>query len=535
MENDPVKILLLEDNRLDARLLQLFLGESHTTQYQLTQVERLEEGLKKLEDERFQLILCDLSLADSHDLETFQCLHRAAPDIPIVVLSGSDDQDLAVQAVREGAQDYLVKGRVDATGLIRSIRYAIERHHAEERLIKSEAFYLSLVENLPQNIFRKDLNERFTFANQRFCNLLGKSLDEIIGRTDFDFYPRELAEKFQKDDRRVIETGQIFETVEENVSSAGETIYVQVVKTPIYNPKGMILGTQCIFWDITERKRFEERLQRANEELARNEAALRKSNEALKSAQLQLIQAEKMESIGTLAAGVAHEVKNPLAILMMGLTYLEKKLTHPDENLRNVLGEMREAISRADSIARGLLNFASTHQLAVQPEDLNQLIRQTLRLLRHAMKEARVELVDCLEEDLPAVSADKHQIQQVLVNLFMNSIQAMPSGGKIEVRTYAREITESSFSAGSRQGDRLWVGDHVVVVEIRDTGPGIPDEHLIKIFDPFFTTKPTGVGTGLGLPVSKKIIELHGGMLDLKNADGGGVVATLQLRQRGKS
>jgi PAS domain S-box-containing protein len=647
---------------VDARLLRLFLGESQSTLYQVTHLETLQAGLAQLRQEEFDLILCDLSLPDSHDLDTFRQLHNQAPDIPSIVLSGSDDENLAVQAVREGAQDYLVKGRVEAHGLMRAISYALERHRAEralqeseqhykrllesitdyvytvdieagqpvrsvhgpgcititgfspdelggasdlwqlmvpdedrpavlarvqevlagkspsplehriihksgqlrwvrhtfvpgrneegvlvsydglishiterkqaeEKLVKSEAFYHSLVENLPQNIFRKDREERFTFANQRFCNLLGKSLEEIIGKTDFDFYTPELASKFQRDDRWVIETGRSFETVEENKSATGGKIYVQVVKTPIYDAHSEILGTQCIFWDITERKQFEERLQNANAELARNEQALRKSNEALRAAQMQLIQAEKMESIGTLAAGVAHEVKNPLAILMMGLNYLAKKLQGSDEHIASVVKEMREAIQRADSITRELLDFASNRQLAIQPEHLNDLIQETLRLLRHALKEKQIELREEYASDLPRIGVDKRQIQQVFVNLFMNAVHAIPpGGGTITIRTFCKELTEAAHFEGSRRADRMWVGDTVVVAEVEDTGTGIPEEYLLKIFDPFFTTKPTGLGTGLGLSVSKKIIELHGGTLSIKNIEGSGVRVTLTLK-----
>jgi len=661
MSSKPINILLLEDNPLDARLLRLQLGEKQGAAYHLTHKETLQQGIALLGELHPDLILCDLSLPDSHELETFQRLHAVAPRTPIIVLSGSDDETLAVQAVREGAQDYLVKGRVDAQGLIRAISYALERHRteralheneqlykrllesitdyvytvyledgrpvrtehgpgcititgytpeellrasdlwyrmvekedrpavlnqvtrllsgqsppplehrilrksgqtrwvrhtlvpnrdengtlvtytgllsdisdrklAEEKLVNSEAFYHSLVENLPQNIFRKDLNERFTFANQRFCAMLGKSLDQIIDRTDFDFYPAELATKYQQDDRWVIETGRIFETIEENQSPGGQKIYVQVVKTPIYDAHGQILGTQCIFWDITERKRFEERLQKANEELARNEQALRHSNEALRAAQMQLIQAEKMESIGTLAAGVAHEVKNPLAILMMGLSYLKKKLRDAGEQVTGVLYEMGEAIERADSITKSLLDFSSNRQLAMQSEDLNDILRGTLRMLRHGMNEKRIQLTTQWGRRLHHVAIDKRQIQQVLVNVLMNAIQAMPEGGRISIKTFETEVTETTHSAGSRSGDQVWVGDTVVITVIEDNGPGIPQEILSKIFDPFFTTKPTGQGTGLGLAVSRKIIELHGGTLDIKNRDEGGVRVTLTLK-----
>jgi PAS domain S-box-containing protein len=412
-------------------------------------------------------------------------------------------------------------------GLIADIT---ERKQAEQKLVASEAFYHSLVENLPQNIFRKDLNERFTFANQRFCSMLGKPLEEIMGKTDFDFYPPELAAKYQQDDHDVMRTGEIFETVEENQSPTGEKIYVNVVKTPIYDDKGQIIGTQCIFWDITERKRAQEQLQQANRELALSEAALRKSHEELRAAQLQLIQAEKMESIGTLAAGVAHEVKNPLAIMMMGVNYLTKKLTAADENVVMVLKEMREAITRADSITRGLLDFSSSRQLAVKPHDLNQLVKETLQLVRHALNQNQIVLVKKWSDGLPPVRVDKNQVQQVFVNIFVNAIQAMPKGGTLTVRTFTKQLTETSHFEGSRRAADFWVGDTAVCAEVEDTGTGIPEENLAKIYDPFFTTKPTGIGTGLGLPVSKKIIELHGGSIDIKNVKNGGVRVTIMLK-----
>ena len=536
METKPIQVLLVEDNAADSRLLRELLKEVTTAEFELTLANRLSEAVTILGAGQFDVVLTDLSLPDSHGLSSFLTLHETAPSVPVIVLSGVDDETLAVNAVREGAQDYLVKNRIDAHLLGRSIRYAIERHVADEKLITSEAFYHSLVEHLPQNMFRKDLSERFTFANQRFCQLLGKSLEEIIGRTDFDFYPPGLARKYQKDDREVIGTGRTFESVEENVAPDGEKIYVHVVKTPIHDALGQVLGTQCIFWDITAQKKFEEQLQRKNAELAASEAALRKSHADLKSAQLQLIQAEKMESIGTLAAGVAHEVKNPLAILQMGVNYLSKKLPPGNENITMVIQEMKDAITRADSITRGLLDFSASKQLVMKPEDFNQLINDTLRLVRHEFSKKRIELAKDFAETVPKVAVERTQIQQVFVNIFVNAVHAMPEGGSLKVRTYVKQMTETTHNEGSRSSAHFWVGDTAVVAEVEDSGSGIPQELLSKIFDPFFTTKPTGVGTGLGLSVSRKIIELHGGTIDIKNKpDGGGVRVTVQLRQHGNS
>jgi PAS domain S-box-containing protein len=533
VDNKPIQLLLVEDNPADVRLLRELLKEISGSNFVLTVASRMSEAQEKLAATPFDVVVTDLSLPDSRDLASYRNLRKVAPAVPVIVLSGVDDESLAASAVREGAQDYLFKTGLDAHILGRAIRHAIERHVAEQKLIRSEAFYHSLVEHLPQNIFRKDLKERFTFANQRFCQLLGKSLEEIIGRTDFDFYPPALAAKFQQDDREVINTGRIFETIEENVAPDGEKIYVHVVKTPIRDADGRVLGTQCIFWDMTAQKRFELELQRKNDELEASEAALRKSNEDLKSAQMQLIQAEKMESIGTLAAGVAHEVKNPLAILQMGVNYLSKKVPAGDESVAMVLQEMREAITRADSITRGLLDFAASKQLTVKSEDFNQLISDTLKMVRHELNKKRIELVKDLAESLPRVAVEKTQIQQVFVNIFVNAVHAMPEGGTLTVRTYCQQMTETTHSEGSRSSAHLWVGDTVVVAEVEDTGSGIPQQHLAKIFDPFFTTKPTGVGTGLGLPVSRKIVELHGGTIDIKNKpDGQGVRVTVRLQVR---
>jgi len=153
-----------------------------------------------------------------------------------------------------------------------------QRQEAEEKLRGSERLYSSLVETLPQNIFRKDLQERFTFANQQFCKTLGRSLEEIIGKTDFDFFPRELAEQYQRDDRRILETGETYDSVEENQPPGGAKMYVQVVKTPLYGADGEPIGIQGIFWDITQQRLADEKIRRVNALLAQNRKELRAKN-----------------------------------------------------------------------------------------------------------------------------------------------------------------------------------------------------------------------------------------------------------------
>jgi len=240
---------------------------------------------------------------------------------------------------------------------------------------------------------------------------------------------------------------------------------------------------------------------------------LRKANEEAKSAQLQLAQAAKMESIGRLAAGVAHEVKNPLAVILFALDYLAESIRSPDPNVAVALSDARGAVLRADAVTRALLDFSTGTELKPSVQDVNEVLRKALYLVRHALTKSHIQVVEELESGLPPVVLDQTKIEQVLVNLLVNAVDAMPDGGTLVARTH-----------------RPQVGGSAVVVEIEDTGTGIEESSREKLFDPFFTTKPPGKGTGLGLAVSKSIVALHGGAIGIANREGGGARATVVLR-----
>ena len=269
---------------------------------------------------------------------------------------------------------------------------------------------------------------------------------------------------------------------------------------------------------------------RSEEALRRALAELERSHEDLKAAQLQLIQAEKLESIGTLAAGVAHEVKNPLQTILMGIDYLTNQgpMDNPCANM--VLGEMRDAIARADSIVRELLEYSAANHPEVADEELNVIIEQSLGLMKFELIKHRISVVRELSLDLPLLKLDRNKIQQVFINLFLNSIQAMPEGGTLTVRTYATRSTNARSGTTDAGPVPSRCGQSFVIAEIEDTGVGIPPDKLIKVFDPFFTTKPPGVGSGLGLSVTKKIIELHGAAMNIANCDKRGVRVSIQFK-----
>jgi len=252
---------------------------------------------------------------------------------------------------------------------------------------------------------------------------------------------------------------------------------------------------------------------------------VRRYQAELQSTQLQLIQSEKLDSLGRMAAGIAHEVKNPLMMLLTGVKILSKRMADADDETRLLLQDMTDAVARADRIIGGLLSYSRNRDLDTAIVDLNGTIEQSLVLVKHEIDKRHIRVVKDLAESLPPVKLDEFKIQQVFVNLITNALHAMGDEGEICVRTCVETMTRGN-GIGHRATDHFAPGERVVVAHIEDSGPGIPHEHLQRVFDPFFTTKPTGVGTGLGLSVSRQIVEMHGGTIDIGNRETGGARVT---------
>ena len=243
----------------------------------------------------------------------------------------------------------------------------------------------------------------------------------------------------------------------------------------------------------------------------KTQVALR--SKQLKKAHRQLIHAEKMESIGRLSAGIAHEVKNPLAILQMSIDYLKGE--DNDETIDTILDDMNDAIFRADTVIKGLLDFSREKELQVNKDNINEVIKKSLKLIEHELKQHKIKLNVMLSPDLPEMDMDKNRLQQVFINLFMNAIQAIGNTGEINVQSNLCKITD--YELIEKSEGRFSLQQKVIEITILDTGSGIEKKNENTVFEPFFTTKPVGEGTGLGLSVSKTIIELHHGMISMRN------------------
>jgi signal transduction histidine kinase len=416
MAEKRIKVLLIEDSAFDTKLINDLCRESCSSQIELEQRGNLSEAFNALNENHFDLILLDLTLPEAEGLDTLAKVNARYPRIPIVVLTRTDDETLAVKSVSMGAQDYLIKGQVNGIILKRAIRYGIERKQMEEELHKHR-----------------------------------ENLEELVAAR----------------------------TVE------------------------LIESNKQLMSEITKRNHAENSLQSAFNQL--------------KEARDQLIQAEKMEIVGRLASGIAHEVKNPLAIILQGLEYLARKLPSGQEDLSSTLKFMNEAVIRADNIVKGLLDFSGVSLVERQSQEIIPLVEKSLVLMKHSFDLNHIEVIRDFKDDLPLVNVDKNKIEQVFLNLFENAAQAMAKGGKLRVKIWVERVSGSDEWVGKRKEDVFHPGEETIKMEIEDTGTGIPENLLNKVFDPFFTTKRSMGGTGLGLSIVRSIVEMHQGKIKIAN------------------
>jgi PAS domain S-box-containing protein len=420
-------------------------------------------------------------------------------------------------------------------------RVDVERQRAEVALDNSRERFRLMVDGAKDYaMLMLDPEGTIGSWNPGAERLQGYREEEIVGRPFTWFYlPEDVASRIpHKHLVRATMDGAV-EYDGWTIRKDGSRFWANTILTALRGEDGRLRGFAKLTRDMTERRRIEEELKTANTELRSREEALEaafvnitKTHEALKSAQLQVIQTEKMESVGRLAAGVAHEVKNPLAIILSGIDYLAEH-ENGDRIRGEVLQEMEHAVHRADRILAGLLDFSAPRSLEPKFESLNAVIDKSLLLVKHELDRTRVTVVRELAAELPTAWIDERKIEQVFINIFLNAIQAMPHGGVLKVRTWARPAAEPGFAVGSRSSKLVQRGGSFVVAEIDDTGGGIPPDLLRKVFEPFFTTKPTKKGTGLGLTVAKAIVEMHGGNLTIANRARGGVQVLITLRTKG--
>ncbi len=346
-----------------------------------------------------------------------------------------------------------------------------------EQIERLKDFSENIVESLQVGVLAVDLQGRIDSWNTQLEQLIGVSRQDAVAHLLEDVLPADLVAELaahSEDDR----VSSLYKFHLRTVT--GRTVVVNVSMTPLVGKSGERIGRLILIDDITQRMRLEE----------------------------QLLQTEKLTSLGLLAAGVAHEVNTPLAVISNYIQMLAKQFP-ADDPRHNLVEKIIKQTFRASEIVNNLLNFSRTGAAEFREVNLNEVIEETLSLVSHPFRTARVQVLKNLNAELPTVLGSSNRLQQVFLNLFMNARDSMPSGGMLEVR--------SSATNG------------YVEVEVTDTGTGIPRENLHRIFDPFFTTKATGRGTGLGLSVSYGIIKEHAGKIEVRSTPNKGTSFRLEF------
>ncbi|HTD51581.1 MAG TPA: ATP-binding protein [Thermoanaerobaculia bacterium] len=375
-----------------------------------------------------------------------------------------------------------------------NVRRAEEPRSAEEKLLVREgqlalarAQLAALLEALGDAVWIKDEKLRYLAVNTGWLRIAGRPQAEVIGKTARDLFPADRAERYEKEDQAALEGSFAGATVEEIEGPGKEKRLLAVLRRPVVDQMGVVVGVIGIARDVTEQRELEQRL----------------------------VQSQKMDAIGRLAGGVAHDFNNMLTAIQGYRSLLLTELPERDSRRENV-EEILKAGERATALTKQLLAFSRRQVLEPRVLDLNEVVRNLSRMLSRLIGE-NIELSFSPAPDLWHVLADPGQIEQVLMNLAINARDAMPRGGRLTIETRNTQLDGSHW----RKDFPVQSGDYSLLA-VTDTGVGIPPEIQTRLFEPFFTTKPRGEGTGLGLSTVYGIVKQSGGYIWVYSEPGAG-------------
>jgi two-component system, cell cycle sensor histidine kinase and response regulator CckA len=480
---ERITVLLIEDNPGDAELIRVLLSDARQAEFQFIWVSRLADALDRLADNEIQLALVDLGLPDSSGIDTLRKLKKAAGGIPIVVITGSDDEETGMTALREGVQDYLIKGRFSGDLLARVLCFALERHQAQEQLRESEVRMRTILDAMDDMIILQDTNLKIIWLNQAACSSAGLAREEMIGKYCFESLQGRTDVCQNCPVEQSIRTG--LTQTDTRANNKGRTLFLK--GCPVTDNAGKTIGAVEVAVDITERLVLEEKLR----------------------------QAQKMESIGLLAGGIAHDFNNILSAII-GYTELAQQPNLSGEVLNNYSTNVLKSGHRAKNLVYQILAFSRQAESKFIPVKMSLIIKEALKMLR-----ASLPTTISMEQKFSVdgyVMGDLTQIHQVIMNLCVNAHHAMrEKGGKLSVSIEEDDmaVIPDVLSLPTRSGLYL----RVVVA---DTGTGMEECVRNHLFEPYFTTKPKGEGTGLGLSVVYGIVKNHSGMIRVESELGKG-------------
>ena len=534
-DNVP-SILIVEDSSLQAKVIASMISRWQTPAH-VQRAKTLEEALKILDVFTPQVILLDLNLPDSQGINTVQAIVSHVCGIAVIVMTASSDEHTGQQAILAGAQDFLSKDELNEKALYRAYRHAVQRQCVlnsnsmlAEQLKVERSLLADVINNVPYYIVWKDRYGRYSGCNQAFAEFAGvDTTDKVAGKSDFQLpWPGNVAQQFAEEDTEVLATGEA--RVQREISmqrTEGRAATLLSSKVPLRNDQGMITGMLGVYIDITERKYLES----------------------------QLSQAQKLESIGQLAAGIAHEINTPTQYVSDNVRFMrdqfqsmlkiidayrdsmdvkspKQEWQNRAEKMQQLLDELDydflrreipdalkqslEGLERVTTIVRAMKDFSHPGSTSRESADLNKAIQSTVEVCR-----ARWKYVSELSLDLkplPDVPCLVAELNQVILNMIINSADAI-----------ADRYGEGNADKGRIRISTSHDSTHAIIV-IEDNGKGIPEAIRSRIFDPFFTTKQVGKGTGQGLAISRDVVaNKHGGTIDCDSIEGEGTKFTIRL------
>jgi len=496
-----VRVLIVEDSRSDLLTLEDALSQVASVRFEVTEAGRVSEATALLQSGEFDVVLTDLGLPDSSGLDTVTNLREASKGVPLIVMTGLSDERMGIRAVQEGAYDYFVKGHFFENGLVRAIRDAVERHRVELALSSSEERFRDSIESLLDGFAllspirtQEGIISAFAvdYTNASKFGLRMTGGDGTTPTTLVDLFPN------------CYDRGLFKELL--RIEAGGDPL----TRNRIFLPHNFEGEPNTPIYDFRAAKTAD------GVALSWRDATPRLQLEA------QLLQSEKMSSVGQLAGGIAHDFNNLLTVIHGQADQLRDAPSLPTE-LAAAVREISASAVRATNLTKQLLTFSRQHPMIAADIDLNETVAQMSNMLGRILGgELRLRLE--FREPAPFVRADRGMIEQILLNLAVNARDAMPDGGELEMSTTVRTVEQSELELepGIAPG-------RFVCLRVRDKGCGIPSHQLSKIFEPFFTTKEVGKGTGLGLATVYGIVKQHKGWIKVESEVGRGTTFEVYL------
>jgi two-component system, cell cycle sensor histidine kinase and response regulator CckA len=506
---NALRVLMVEDSPTDAKLL---IQELRRTgrQVEFERVETVEAMRAALERGSWDVITSDWSMPKFTAPAALAILTESGLDLPFIIVSGTIGEEAAVEAMRAGAHDYVLKDKLGrlTPAIDREVREAKERsahRQAEAALRDSEARFSKLAESGVIGIVVADVHGNISDANEAYLRMVGYSREDLLeGAVRWaDLTPPELRHGGERAVERLQSSGMAAPWETETFRKDGARVPILVGVAMLEYPK-----TIAFIVDLTERKQAE--------------AGQRHAEEALRQSEEQLRQAQKMEAVGRLAGGVAHDFNNVLSVILSYSDFILSDLKSSDP-LRTDVGEICKAATRAAGLTRQLLIFS--RQQVVEPRviDLHEVLTGMDKMLQRILGED-VELVSLPPKSPGRVKVDPSHIEQVILNLIVNARDAMPTGGKLTIET-ANVVLDDSYAMShlpTKPGP-------YVMLAVSDTGTGMDRETQKRIFEPFFTTKEMGKGTGLGLSTVFGIVQQSAGNIWVYSETGKGTTFKVYL------